>query len=607
MCQATPVYFFCVDRDGCVRHRLEQAEDGKGYLMPKSNTWWEQAVQNRLVAAVLAMIVFVPLVATPADNSHRGVAALVFEGFALVLLATLLWRSQWDLGREKVAAFLKTGANLPVLLLFGLSVISCLFSPHKGYSIQETLRLGAGVLLYFVVAYQFRRSEYLAKLVDALIFLAVTASLLGFAQFARNSEVFSAGMFGDHQLFGSFLMLLLPVIAVVAITETKTNRQLAAQIATILTGACLLLTHARSAWIGGAAGLVALGLMTMYALASRASRIGARKHEWALPVMLLFVAAGFFLKISPDAGSIMERADTLTQGGQIAAVQYRQTTARGAFAMLKARPLTGWGIGLYPYYQSAHTGTGATLTGQYTRPYLNEDAHNLYLQTAAELGVPGVLLLISIVVVFLGMGMGRVRSMEAGVRRNLLLGSMASLVAFAVDAAGSPAWQLGQNSMFLWLILGLGVSCLRAKPKPVEETAARVVPQRLSRSSAILACLALATLLPTIAFAGGGNYSQLVRVVISPKQVTLRGRASQAFTLTATFLDPGTGFTMMQDVTNSPNTTFSKDTNRGTLVGNVYTSVFRSRYTIRIFGTYTQGSGNQAQSRTDFANVTVRP
>ena len=185
--------------------------------------------------------------------------------------------------------------------------------------------------------------------------------------------------------------------------------------------------------------------------------------------------------------------------------------------------------------------------------------------------MPGLLLLISIVVVFLGMGMGRIRHMEAGVRRNLLLGSMASLVAFAVDAAGSPAWQLGQNSMFLWLILGLGVSCLRAKPKPVEETAARVVPQRLTRSSAVLACLALATLLPTIAFAGGGNYSQLVRVVISPKQVTLRGRESQAFTLTATFLDPNTGLTMTQDVTHDPHTTFTKDVNKGTLVNNVYT------------------------------------
>ena len=575
--------------------------------MPKSNTWWEQAVQNRLVAAVLAMILFVPLVATPADNSHRGVAALVFEGFALVLLATLLWRSQWDLGREKVVAFLKTGANLPVLLLLGLSVISCIFSPHRGYSIQETLRLGAGVLLYFVVAYQFRRSEYLAKMVDALVFLGIAASLLGFAQFARNSETFSVGMFGDHQLFGSFLMLLLPVIAVVAITETKTNRQLAAQLATILTGACLLLTHARSAWIGGAAGLVALGLMTMYALAARSARIGARKHEWALPVMLLFVAAGFFLKISPDAGSILDRADTLAQAGQTPAMQYRQETARGAFAMLKARPLTGWGIGLYPYYQSAYTGTGATLTGQYTRPYLNEDAHNLYLQTAAELGIPGVALLISIVVTFLGMGMGRVRHMEAGVRRNLLLGSMASLIAFAVDAAGSPAWQLGQNSMFLWLILGLGVSCMRAKPKPIEEAAVRVVPQRMSRASAVCVCLALAALLPTIAFAGGTNYSQLVRVVISPKTVLLRGRDSQIFTLIATFLDPNTGLTMTQDVTHDPHTTFSKDVNKGTLVGNMYTAAFRSRYTVRIFGTYTQGSGTQAQSRTDFANVTVRP
>src|SRR5436309_7671709 len=119
---------------------------------------WVMAIQNRLIAVVLAMIVVVPLVATPLDPHMRSIAALSVEGFAILLLFTLLWRTKWNLDGKSVLTFLRTGPNLPVLLFLGLVAVSCALSPQKGYSEQEALRIGAGILLYFVAAYQFRRS-----------------------------------------------------------------------------------------------------------------------------------------------------------------------------------------------------------------------------------------------------------------------------------------------------------------------------------------------------------------------------------------------------------------------------------------------------------------
>jgi len=81
-------------------------------------SWLAQAVQNRLIALVLAMVVFIPLIAAPADIQFMGSAALALEGFSIVLLATLLWRSKWNITRGNVGEFLKTGANLPVLGFF---------------------------------------------------------------------------------------------------------------------------------------------------------------------------------------------------------------------------------------------------------------------------------------------------------------------------------------------------------------------------------------------------------------------------------------------------------------------------------------------------------
>jgi O-antigen ligase len=491
------------------------------------------------------MAVFVPLIAAPMASSKPAAAALAFEGFALVLLAMLLWKSDWKLNRERVVTFLRTGANLPALLFLGVSIVSCLLSPHKNYSIQETMRVGAGVLLYFVIAYQFRRSEHLSKLVDTLLFLAITASLVGFAQYAMSPAQYAVGLFGDHQLFGSFLMILLPIVAVVAITEAKPGRQLAAQIATVLTIACLLITHTRSAWIGAAAGMGALAVLAVV-VGAKKSRISAHKHQIVLPVMLMAVAAGFFLLIWPQTSSIVGRATSLSNVADEAGWTYRQQMWQGTINMIKAKPLTGFGTGLYPFYQQQFTHLGfptsskvegaAASTGTdhviANRPSLGEEAHNFYLQTAAELGIPGLLFMVAVPIAFLWGALKRVPNMDAGLRRSLLIGAVGSIVAFAADAAGSPSWQLGQVSMFFWLILGLGVGCLRPQAKSEEVPAPRRSAHP-ARPVTALASAGLLAVLPIMSLAaspaanyGGGSPTGAIVAGTVVSGVTVAGIAA---------------------------------------------------------------------------------
>ena len=190
-----------------------------------SVTWWTRALQNRMIALIMAMVVIVPFFATPAaaSSSSRGAAALVIEIFGLLLLVTLCWRARYNIAGSDVVTFLKTGANAPALLFLLLVFGSVAFSPQKGFSIQEALRIGCGVLVYFVIAYQFRRSEHIARLVDILIWTAIGASLISFIEYGSTSDEqqYAVGLFGDHQLFGSFLMLLLPIVGVAAITDRK--------------------------------------------------------------------------------------------------------------------------------------------------------------------------------------------------------------------------------------------------------------------------------------------------------------------------------------------------------------------------------------------------
>ena len=494
-----------------------------GFVQRSGRSWWAQAVQNRLIALVLAMIVAVPLLAAPADYSLVGVAALTLESFAVLLLTVLLWRSRWDLRRENLLAFARTSANVPVLLLLAWVALSCLLSPYKVFSVQALLQAGAGALLYFAVAYQFRQSKHLSLLADVLLFLCLAVALGGLAQyqFASDAEGRAQAVFGDSQALASFIALLLPVVAGLAFLDTRPKRQTIAQLTFVLMVGSLLLTQNRSAWLGSLAALSVLGVLSVRAAKGGAREAGergaslplkARKHQLVLPALIAGLTLGFAGLMNVQNANVLNRASTFSSLGSDVSWQSRvQHHWKGAVEMIAARPLLGWGAGLYPVYQHRYTGQGEEIspTGTGTRVSLAEQAHNYYLQTAAELGLPGMALTLAVLVCFWAAGCKRLAGMDAGIRRTLLMASIAATAGFAVDAVGSPSWQYAQTSMFLWLALGLGTGCLRPRPRPRprrEEqylAAAAAAPARLrrihlvTRPAAAMACLSLATLLPT--------------------------------------------------------------------------------------------------------------
>lgn len=580
-------------------------------------SWWAQTVHNKLIALILAMVVIVPLIATPADSRFRGVAALGFEGLGIVLLATLLWRADWTLTKSGLRQFLTAGANLPILLFMGLSALSCALSPHRQYSEQELLRVGTGILLYFAVAAHFRRSEQLARLVDALVFVTIGAGLIGLVQYGSSHAAHATGLFSDHQLYGSFLMILLPLVGIMAVTEPNPNRQLLAQIATVLTATCLLLSQARSAWVGAAAGLALLGLLAFTA-AQRGDRNGRRSlPQIALPLIMLVMALGFFLLIFPQTSALVGRATSLQHTNTVNTWQIRQHTWHGAEQMIAARPLTGFGLGLYPYYQKEYTRDGMPISVIGGAPSLGEQAHNFYLQTAAELGLPGLLLMVAALVTFLVSGFVRLGDMEAGIRRSLLMGSMAGVVAFAADAFASPSWQCGQVSMFLWLTLGLGAACMRPQASGRKERTAvnmadlraasrpayappappRWSP-RLTRPAGILAALVLALLLPSVVYAVDDLYATPVSLLITPANTSIRGGGAQRYTVLVTFSDK-----QILDVTlnaesglGSSRTTITQTGGKGFMTGpnnRVYQSKAREVDVVTINANFTQTADPQ--------------
>ena len=139
-------------------------------------------------------------------------------------------------------------------------------------------------------------------------------------------------------------------------------------------------------------------------------------------------------------------------------------------AMIKARPVLGWGLGCYVLFQEewTHQGDEAAVVRRYG-PQRADRARNAYSQMAVETGLPGLILWVASLAAFFACGGLALRRMGARLleegkvepdplRRRVLLGCLAAVAGQAVDAYSDGSWQSSGPSLFLWLVMGLGVA-----------------------------------------------------------------------------------------------------------------------------------------------------
>jgi O-antigen ligase len=425
---------------------------------------------NVALAVLLGAIYLVPLLAFPSNALTQNLAGRLLLGLTGLLAGLLIWNMPAGAGLRpnRVLAFLGEGANLAAQLFVFSALLSLWLGPAepaiRRVEWARLLQIVAGVLLYFTVAYLPQRSAHLQQITNALMYVGLGMAAIGLAQFAAQPVYNRVDLFGNAQLFGGFLMILLPLPLMLALTERDTKRNIFAQVSTALMLLGLVASGLRSAWI-------ATGAMLLFLLA--ASRIGAVRQRpgegvrlSALIPLLTILAGCLFAALQGDVYKIV--ATRLQAGGT--SFQDRQTQNwHAAIQLFLLRPAFGTGPGTYALYQFPYSRQGRP--GEQVlrdRPSLSENAHNFWLQTAAEQGAVGAALFAGIVLSALIAGLDRLRTLRDGPRRTLLLASLAAIVGFAVDAISNPAWFFGQIAMFFWIQLGLSVACGRLRERDEE-------------------------------------------------------------------------------------------------------------------------------------------
>lgn len=324
------------------------------------------------------------------DTTLRRVVLFGMGGLLLSLMVVewararrISWRAHW--------------LDIPVaLFLFGL-VISAVKSPYPQLAFFGPLWsqialpfVGTGVLLYIGVKHFARTPRDIERITVALVLAAGIVAILGLIDRFNPHGMAQAfhpprltGMLRNPMFTGLYLVMLVPLGVGLALATTRRwLRWLMLPCAGLLAVA-LVLTLARSAWLGFAAALLLLGPAVAWHYRTslpRAVKFGALAAVAALIVLAL---------LTPAVRARLQSMANLRD----ATVQSRLVYMQSAWNMFLARPATGWGVGTFtliaPEFRPATNieegGVSINRVAALALP------HNLPLQTAAETGLFGVI------------------------------------------------------------------------------------------------------------------------------------------------------------------------------------------------------------------------
>jgi putative inorganic carbon (hco3(-)) transporter len=212
----------------------------------------------------------------------------------------------------------------------------------------------------------------------------------------------------------------------------------------LLTTAVLLITQSRSAYMGAAAGGLALLLVGIILMPD------SRWRNWLLAGFALLLLAGSLglQAIGVDnIQSIWDDPRQQTSLGSTASLGFRQEVWRWSIVAVSDFPFTGVGLGSFSRVIRRFYPVAVAPTYEITH------AHNIYLQMALDVGLVGLIAYLSIIMTALGIIWGVARQNHR--LRPVALGLGAGFIAYLMFGLTDAVPLGAKPALLFWYVLGL--------------------------------------------------------------------------------------------------------------------------------------------------------
>lgn len=293
--------------------------------------------------------------------------------FIGVVLTVLRFRT------DKGFSFRPLPFDVPVCLFAVISGLSVLESPDRGFSFYNWYNLvGVYLLTYFLIGQQVREIHQFKQILLALSMAAVLVILYGFYQFLFGIDI-SAMKWVDGEAFpelrkrvfstwenpnilAGYLDGIICLAFGLFVKAANYAQRIVLGVFMVAAAACLAMTYARGACLVIAVIFVLYGML----------------KDWRV-LLACIVVGGALLLTDPvlyeRLTSVFTKVDT--------SAEMRLAFWESTIAMIQDHPFLGIGWGaywmVYPEYDFYLQGADIRIV----------HAHNLYLNYAAEIGIPG--------------------------------------------------------------------------------------------------------------------------------------------------------------------------------------------------------------------------
>jgi len=386
------------------------------------------------------------------------------------LAVALVERSLWPCSAYDVA--------LAVLLF--MATVGAVVSAVPELTTPKATGLVLGVAVYRLVLRIARNPPSLRRCVYGMLALALAFAIVGLAfgelttkipvlaEYRKRLPTFSQALPGTqrgrvstNQVAGTLLYVLPMGLALVLIPRRREANDwslsrggwVATSVVTALLAAALLLTQSRGAWVGMLA-----GILWIIALNWRWGR-------WAL-LVILAAFAGWLLWVRPSFSALLSQIVP----GPTGTFNSRVGIWARAISYIQDCPFTGYGLGSFRAVDTLFHGPGLTgAPGIITSSTASvfdvgvPHAHNFALQTAYDLGVPGLVAYLALL--FLALWMcWRIYRHGRGVPRALGIGCQSALIAYHVYGLTDVVAMGAKPGVLWWALLALIAALHRLVP-----------------------------------------------------------------------------------------------------------------------------------------------
>ena len=310
---------------------------------------------------------------------------------------------------------------------------------------------------------------YIAGLIIVVLYTITNHATHGFD--GDTAHWVMTPFYNDHTAYGAVLAIYVILCAAyLFMPNMKKNKRIAVVIALCLLLVAIVLSFCRASWISL---IAALGVLTCVLLKIKFKYIAV--ISTVLIVLFFSFQQQIFDSLSKNdqdaSGNIVENIQSMTNISTDASNLERINRWNSAIRMFKERPLVGWGPGTYqfvyaPFQESKNKTIISTNSGDMG------NAHSEYIGALAEQGIPGSLIVVSLVIVFMYSGLTTYRKAQNKESKILVLAATLALFGYFVHGTLNNFLDTDKLAVPVWSCMAIitAIDCFHAEKKDFYET-----------------------------------------------------------------------------------------------------------------------------------------